>query len=70
MNFHLYAMHRGFGFEASSLYAEFKRGEISIKEFLREIVQYGEIIRREGDKTYVAESDGVFIISTHFVDIQ
>ena len=70
MNFHLYARRRGFSFEACALYDAVMREEISIKEFLRQILQYGEIIRRDGDKIYVAEGRGVFIISTHFVDIQ
>lgn len=66
-----YARESGFGVEASALYAEFMRGEITSREFFMDIIRIGgKMLRYEAGVAYVAVNNGVFIIDDFVVEIQ
>ena len=66
-----YARESGFGVEASALYAEFMRGEITPREFFMDIIRIGgKTVRYEAGTAYVAVNNGVFVIDDFVVDIQ
>lgn len=66
-----YARESGFGVEASALYAEFMRGEITAREFFMDIIRIGgKMIRYEAGTVYIAVNNGIFIIDDYTVDIQ
>ena len=66
-----YARESGFGVEASALYAEFMRGDITAREFFMDIIRIGGcIVRYEAGVAYVAVNNGVFVIDDFAVEIQ
>lgn len=66
-----YARESGFGVEASALYAEFMRGEITPREFFIDIIRIGGTMCRYQDGTaWVAVNNGIFVIDDFVVEIQ
>lgn len=66
-----YARESGFGVEASALYAEFMRGEITAREFFMDLIRIGgKTVRYEAGVAYVAVNNGIFVIDDYTVDIQ
>lgn len=71
MTFFNYARENGFGVQASALYAEFMRGDITPREFLIEIIGMGGQIAGYADNcVYIAANNGIFKVDDYTVDIE